>query len=135
MLPESLPTQWYWYLIPAYLTLWSIGFGLWNFVDGPGMFKQFNLGFEPRNHVGQFILKNSAARYLGIAIALLIGIWLLRSPEAALTALIARLLMDVLDLVAGLQTGTLENPTTGTIQSFLMFLGPNILTIILLLVL
>ena len=132
MFPETLPTQWWWYLIPAYLTLWSIGFGIWNFVDGQGMFKQFQIDFQQTSAANEFVIKNSAARYLGIALALVIGIWLLSTPEAAFTALAARLLMDVLDWVAGLQTGILEKPVTGSIQSFLMFVGPNLLTIVLL---
>ncbi|MEM7799611.1 MAG: hypothetical protein AAF633_10510 [Chloroflexota bacterium] len=132
MLPDTLPSQWWWYLLPAYLTLWSIGFGIWNFVDGPGMFRQFKINFAGNTPADLFIIKNSAARYLGIAVALMVGIWVLRSPAAAFTALLARLLMDVLDWVAGLQTGILKNQLTGSIQAFLMFMGPGLLSIVLL---
>lgn len=133
--PDSMPSQWWWYLLPAYLTLWSVGFGLWNFVDGQGMFKQFGIDFTVNSPVKSFILKNSAARYLGIALALIIGVWLVRTPTAALTALAARLLMDILDWVAGLQTGILDKPLTGSLQSFLMFVGPGLVSIILLFIL
>ena len=96
------------------------------------MFKQFQIDFQQTSAADEFVIKNSAARYLGIALALVIGIWLLSTPEAAFTALAARLLMDVLDWVAGVQSGILEKPVTGSIQSFLMFVGPNLLTIVLL---
>ena len=118
----SLP--WWWYILPAYLSIWSLVFGIWNFVDGTGMFKAFKINFKSQSVVDAFIIKNSAARYLGIAAALILGIWVFQTSEAVLTALIARLAMDALDLIAGLQTGLLEKPIPGAIQSSGMFLAP-----------
>lgn len=127
--PAELTVPIWWYLFPLYLTGWSLIFGSWNFVNGQGMFKSFGMEFEVNTPVDEFILKNSAARYLGIGAALLVGVWLIGTPSAIFTALIARLVMDILDLVSGLQTGTIGNPVTGTIQSFLMFLLPNLIAI------
>jgi len=134
MFPAELSVEWWWYLFPGYLTIWSIIFGSWNFINGQAMFKAFKIEFDVSSIADAFVVKNSAARYLGIAAAMVVGIWLIGTPEAIFTALIARLVMDILDLVAGLQTGLLENRVTGTIQSFLMFLLPNLIALTLILV-
>lgn len=75
-----------------------------------------------------FIMLNSAGRYIALAIALIFGIWVFRSFFSILTALLARLGMDVLDLIVGLKTEIIAD-FTGVIQSFLMFLLPNIISI------
>lgn len=134
MFPSELSVAWWWYLFPAYLTIWSVVFGSWNFINGQAMFKAFKINFEVNSVADNFVVKNSAARYLGIAAAMIVGIWLIGTPEAIFTALIARLVMDILDLVAGLQTGLLENRVTGSIQSFIMFLLPNLIALILIFV-
>jgi len=127
--PETLAVNWWWYLLVGYLTIWSLGFGLWNFVNGQAMFKAFQIEFDVKNGVDEFIIKNSAARYLGIATALIVGVWLIGTPETAFVALMARLVMDIGDWIAGLQTGMLDNVVTGTLQSFAMFLAPNLIAI------
>ena len=71
---------------------------------------------------------NSAGCYIAIAVAMVVGIWMLRSFNSILTALLARLGMDILDLVVGLQTGIIID-VTGIVQSFLMFLLPNLISI------
>jgi hypothetical protein len=71
---------------------------------------------------------NSAGRYIALGVAMVLGIWIFRSYSSILTVLIARLSMDVLDLVAGLQAGIITD-ATGVIQSFLMFLLPNLISI------
>lgn len=127
--PLTLP--WWWYILPAYLTVWSFVFATWNFFDGAAMFKAFKIDFSITSTADAFIIKNSAARYLGITAALIVGVFLFRTPEAIVTALVARFVMDVFDLVAGLQTGLLEKPVTGIMQSVAMFLAPNAIALIL----
>ncbi len=129
MFPAELSVQWWWYLLPGYLTIWSIIFGSWNFINGQAMFKAFKIEFDVSSIADSFIVKNSAARYIGIAAAMIVGIWLIGTPETIFTALVARLVMDIFDLIAGLQTGLLENKVTGSIQSFLMFILPNLIAI------
>lgn len=115
----------WWFILPAYLTLWSLGFSLYNFIDGNGMMEAFGID---TGGASDFIMLNSAGRYIAIAIAMLVGIWVFRTYHSILTALIARLSMDVLDLVAGLQTGTVQG-ASGGFQSFMMFLLPSIISI------
>ncbi|MEM9528725.1 MAG: hypothetical protein AAGA31_19075 [Bacteroidota bacterium] len=119
----NLPT--WWYILPAYLTLWTLSFSLYNFFDGNGMMEAFGID---TGGASDFIMLNSAGRYVALAVAMIVGIWVLRTFSAILTALLARLSMDILDLVAGLQAEVITD-ATGVIQSFLMFLLPNLLTI------
>ena len=122
----KLSIKWWWYLLPAYLTLWSVTFSLWNLLDGPGMMTSFGID---TGGASAFIMLNSAARYVAIAIGMVIGIWIFRTFHAILLALIIRLIMDLLDLYAGLQAGVIED-ISGVIQSGLMFLAPNIISIL-----
>ena len=78
-----------------------------------------------------FIMLNSAARYVAIAVTMMVGIWIFRTYQSILTALIARLVMDVLDLYAGLEAEIIQG-AAGVVQSLLMFLLPNLLAILLL---
>ena len=71
-----------------------------------------------------FIMLNSAARYVAIAAAMILGIWVFRTFASILTALCTRLVMDLLDLVVGLQTGLIAD-WTGVAQSMALFLVPN----------
>ncbi len=119
-------------MLPVYLTAWSLAFGIWGFVDGAAMFDSFSIPAHSTTMHDQFILQNSAARYLGIAAALVVGIFVFRTRGSIVTALAARGVMDILDLVAGLRTGLLEAPVWGVFQSFAMFLLPNLLAIALL---
>lgn len=115
----------WWFILPAYLTLWTIGFSLFNFIDGNAMMDAFGID---TGGASDFIMLNSAGRYIALGVAMVLGIWIFRSYSSILTALIARLSMDVLDLVAGLQAGIITD-ATGVIQSFLMFLLPNLISI------
>lgn len=119
----SLP-KW-WYILPAYLTLWSVCFSLYNFIDGNGMMEAFGID---TGGASDFIMLNSAGRYMALALAMVFGIWVFRTFYSILTALLARLSMDVLDLIAGLQAGIITD-ATGVIQSLLMFLLPGLLSI------
>ncbi len=119
----------WWYLIPGYLTLWSLVMASWNFADGPGMFRRFGLELSVVTDADRFNIKSSAARYLGIAAALAIGIFAVDSVAAAATALIARLVMDVGDLVGGVQTNQFENVATGVAQSLTMFILPGVVAL------
>ncbi len=119
----SLPT--WWYLLPAYLTLWTVSFSLYSFFDGHGMMEAF--GIETGG-ASDFIMLNSAGRYIALAVALTTGIWIFRTFSSILTALLTRLSMDTLDLIAGLQTGIITD-ATGVLQSFVMFLLPNLISI------
>lgn len=124
----KLKLKWWWYILPAYLTLWTVAFSLWNLTDGNGMMEAFGVdtgGASP------FIMLNSAGRYVSIAIAMVLGIWVFKTFHTILLAIIVRLVMDVLDLGIGLQTGLIDG-VVGVIQSFLMFLIPNIISILLL---
>ena len=125
---QSIRLPWWWYIIPAYLTLWTVGFSIWSYADGHGMMDAF--GIET-GAVTDFIMLNSAGRYLALGAAMVLGIWVFRSYFSILTALLARLTMDVMDLAAGLQSGVIQD-ANGVIQSFLMFLLPNLIAIFLL---
>ena len=124
----KLQMKWWWYIIPAYLTLWTLGFSIWNLIDANGMMEAFGVD---TGGASDFILLNSASRYFAIAIGMVLGIWVFREFHSALTVLIIRLTMDVLDLYSGLQAGLITD-ASGIIQSLLMFLIPNIITILLL---
>ena len=115
----------WWFIIPAYLTLWSIGFSSYNYFDGNGMMEAFGID---TGGASDFIMLNSAGRYLAIAAGMVIGIWFFRTYSSIMTALLIRLVMDVLDLVVGLQVGIITD-ATGIIQSLLMFILPNLITI------
>ena len=116
----------WWYLLPGYLTIWSLVMGTWNFIDGAGMFARFGIDLSIETDADRFALMNSAARYLGIAAALVIGVFLVDAVAAAATALLARLTMDVLDLVAGIRARQFDNLATGVAQSTAMFLAPGL---------
>ena len=119
---QAAPMPWLW-LIPAiYLAAWSTVFGIWSFVDGAGVFRAFGLEMAG----DPFVLMNSGARYLGIAAALLLALWL-RHPVAVITALAARLVMDLGDVAAGLRAGLLDPLWAGLAQSAAMFLIPGAL--------
>nr|WP_299344404.1 hypothetical protein [Allomuricauda sp.] len=120
---QKLPV--WWYIIPAYLTAWTMIFSIYGYFDGAGMMKAF--GINPGNG-NEFILLNSAGRYFALGIAMILGIWVFRTFHSILTALFARFAMDVIDLVAGLQTNIITD-FTGVVQSCLMFLLPNLITI------
>lgn len=120
----------WWYLLPGYLTLWSLTMGAWNFVDGEGMFARFGIDLSIEHDADRFGLKSSAARYLGIAAALVVGVFLVDAVAAAATALIARLTMDVLDLVGGLQTRQFDNVPVGIAQSVTMFIAPGVISLV-----
>jgi len=115
----------WWFILPTYLTLWTLIFSLYNLIDGNGMMETFNID---TGGASDFIMLNSAGRYLALAIAMIFGIWIFRTYNSILTALLARLTMDILDLYAGLQTGVIID-ASGIIQSFLMFLLPNFISI------
>ena len=118
-----LPT--WWFILPSYLTLWSIGFSLYNFFDGNGMMQAFGID---TGGASDFIMLNSAGRYVALAIGMILGIWIFRTFSSLLLTLLVRLSMDVLDLIAGLQTGVIID-SMGVVQSFLMFLIPNLVSI------
>ena len=124
----KLKLKWWWYILPAYLTLWTVGFSLWNLMDGEGMMTAFNVD---TGGASSFIMLNSAARYVAIAVGMILGIWVFVTYTSIMTALATRLTMDLIDLYAGLQAGIITD-TTQVIQSLLMFLIPNIISIILL---
>lgn len=109
-----------WLLPTAYLALWSLVMGGWSFVDGEGLFRAFGLDLTG----DPFVMMNSGARYLGVAAALTVAvIW--RHPVAVLTALAARFVMDLGDVVAGLATGMLDPVVTGLVQSAVLFFIPT----------
>jgi len=119
----TIPT--WWFIIPAYLTLWSLVFSTYNYVDGNGMMEAFGIN---TGGASDFIMLNSAGRYIALALAMVLGIWVFRTYHSILTALYTRLTMDGLDLVVGLQTGIITDGS-GVVQSFLMFLAPNLISI------
>ena len=119
----SLP-KW-WVIFPAYLTLWTVGFSLYSYIDGNGMMEAFGID---TGGASDFIMLNSAGRYLALAVAMVVGIWIFRTFHSILTALLARLSMDIMDLVAGIQVGVISD-FSGVLQSFLMFLLPNLIAI------
>jgi len=120
--------KWWWYLLPAYLTLWSIVFSCWNLIDGNGMMEAFGID---TGGASEFIMLNSASRYVAIAIGMIVGIWVFKTFHSILTALIIRLTMDLLDLYSGLQAEIIQYPS-GVIQSIGMFILPNAISILLL---
>ncbi|WP_462252497.1 hypothetical protein [Ekhidna sp.] len=122
----KLKLKWWWYILPAYLTLWSIGFSLWNLFDGEGMMVAFGID---TGGASDFIMLNSASRYVAIGVGMIIGIWIFRTYSSILTVLIIRFVMDVLDLYSGLQADIIQD-ISGVVQSLLMFLIPNLLAII-----
>ena len=75
-----------------------------------------------------FIMLNSAARYVAIAVGMVFGIWIFRTFHSILTVLLVRLVMDALDLYSGLVSGLIDNQT-GVMQSCIMFIFPNIFAI------
>ncbi|MGX9355058.1 hypothetical protein ACS3SW_07825 [Roseobacteraceae bacterium S113] len=79
---------------------------------------------QPILRTGPSITLTSAARYLAIGVAMIPDIWVLGSKASIITPLAAWLVMDMLDLVAGLQIGLIAGPG-GIARSFAMFLGPN----------
>ncbi|MEO0571745.1 MAG: hypothetical protein AAF039_08570 [Bacteroidota bacterium] len=124
----TIKLPFWWFVLPAYLTLWTLAFSIYSFVDGNEMMQAFGIDTEGAS---DFIMLNSGGRYVALAMAMLLGIWVFRTYRAILIALLARLTMDVLDLYAGLQTGIIAD-ITGVVQSFLMFLLPNLISILLL---
>ena len=126
-----LKLKWWWYIAPAYLTLWTVAFSLWSLIDGNGMMAAFGVD---TGGASDFIMFNSGARYVAIAVAMVLGIWVFGTFASILTVLVTRLTMDVLDLVAGLQTGLITD-ATGVAQSLAMFLLPGAFAIISLIVL
>ncbi len=122
----SLPA--WWFILPAYLTLWSLAFSFWNLADGEGMMKAFTI---ETGGASEFIMLNSASRYVAIAMGMVVGIWVFKTLKSILTALIIRLVMDILDLYSGIATEVIVE-LSGVFQSLLMFLIPNLISIILL---
>ena len=120
--------KWWWFILPAYLTLWSVAFSAWNLLDPNGMMESFGID---TGGASDFIMLNSAARYVAISVAMILGIWWFRTYYSILTSLFARLTMDLLDLYAGIQADIIQD-FTGVLQSFLMFLLPNLITMFLL---
>ena len=102
----------------------------WTFVDGEGLFEAFGIEVSVATQGDEFVLANSGARYLGIAAALIVGIFVVNSAAAALTALTARLVMDVGDVVAGIRTDQFDNVGVGVAQSAAMFLAPSVISIV-----
>ena len=125
---NKLQLKWWWHILPAYLTLWSIGFSIWNLVDANGMMTSFGID---TGGATDFILLNSASRYVAIAVAMVLGIWVFRTFQTIMMALIVRLTMDALDLYSGLQAGVIES-VSGVFQSAVMFLFPSLISIFLL---
>ena len=119
----------WWYILPSYLTLWTVFFSFYALIDGNGMMQAFGINTGGGS---DFIMLNSAGRYVALGIAMILGIWVLRTYHTIITVLIARLVMDIIDLSAGIKTDIIED-INGVLQSFLMFLLPNIITIVLLL--
>ena len=118
----------WWYILPSYLTFWTVAFSLYNIIDGNGMMETFKID---TGGASEFIMLNSAGRYMALGVAMILGVWVFRTYHAILTVLIARLTMDLVDLAAGLQTGIIED-LSGILQSFFMFILPNLLTLFLL---
>ena len=65
----------------------------------------------------EFVPANSGARYLGVAAALIVGVFVVDSAGAAFTALTARLVMDLGDVVAGVRTDQFDSVALGIAQS------------------
>lgn len=124
----KLKIKWWWYILPAYLTLWSAGFSLWNLMDANGMMESFGID---TGGATEFIMLNSASRYVAIALGMVLGIWIFRTFHSMLLALLVRLSMDILDLYSGLQAEIITD-FSGVLQSLTMFLLPGVLSIFLL---
>jgi|GEM_PF-1545263 len=116
----------WWYIAPAYLTLWTVIFSIWSFLDGEAMMENFGMD---TGGASSFIMLNSAARYIAISVGMILGIWVFKTYHSILLALLIRLTMDVFDLIAGLQSGVFED-VMGIIQSLIMFIIPNVFAII-----
>jgi len=121
-----LQLKWWWYLLPGYLTLWTVFFSIWSLLDGYGMMEAFQVD---TGGASEFVMLNSAARYFAIAVAMILGIWVFGTYQSILTALLTRFTMDMLDLYAGWQTGLVQDPV-GVAQSLLMFLLPNLIAMV-----
>ena len=115
----------WWFVFPGYLTLWTVIFSVYSYLDGNGMMLQFGID---TGGATDFIMLNSAGRYLAIAVGMLVGIWIFRSYYSILTALAVRFCMDIMDLVIGIQTDVIQD-MAGIVQSLLMFLLPGALAI------
>ena len=120
----------WWYVLPGYLTVWSLVNGSWTFLDGEGLFDAFGIDITVATPGDEFVLANSGARYLGVAAALLVGVFLIDSAAAALAALSARLVMDVGDVIAGISTDQFDNVALGLVQSAVLFFVPTIVSIV-----
>ncbi|MEM8618851.1 MAG: hypothetical protein AAGF73_03935 [Actinomycetota bacterium] len=120
----------WWYLLPGYLTVWSLVNGAWTFIDGEGLFDAFGIDVTVATTGDEFVLANSGARYLGIGAALVVGIFVVNSAAAAFTALAARLVMDVGDVVAGARTDQFDDVALGVAQSAALFLIPSTISIV-----
>lgn len=123
---QSLKLPVGWNILPAYLTLWSLVFSLYGLIDGNGMMENFGID---TGGASDFIMLNSASRYMAISISMIFGIWIIRTFGSILTALIARFVMDILDLYSGIVSGAIED-YQGVLQSFLMFLIPGLISLI-----
>lgn len=123
-------TSRWWYLLPGYLTVWSLVNGTWTFLDGQGLFDTFGIDITVVTPGDEFVLVNSGARYLGVAAALLVGVFVLDSAAAALTALVARLVMDVGDVIGGITTDQFDDVALGIAQSAILFLIPTTVSIV-----
>jgi len=95
----------WWFILPAYLTLWSLVFSFWSLTDGEGMMEAFRID---TGGASTFIMLNSASRYVAIALGMVLGIWVFKTYSSILTALLIRFVMDALDLHSGLQAGVIE---------------------------
>lgn len=120
----------WWYLLPGYLTIWSLVNGTWTFFDGEGLFDAFGIDITVMTTGDEFVLVNSGARYLGVAAALVVGVFIFDSAAAALTALTARLVMDVGDVIGGITTDQFDNIPVGLAQSTILFFAPTITSIV-----
>ncbi|MEM7342066.1 MAG: hypothetical protein AAF467_25725 [Actinomycetota bacterium] len=120
----------WWYVLPGYLTIWSLVNGTWTFLDGEGIFSAFGIDVTVATSGDEFVLANSGARYLGVAAALVVGVFVVDSAAAALAALCARLVMDVGDVIAGLSTEQFDNVALGLGQSAVLFLIPGLVSIV-----
>ena len=111
----------WWFIYPTLLAIWSTVFGAWPLFDGDAAFAAFGLDVS----ADTFIYQLYGARYLSIAFALWLGLWIFRTPAAILTAWLARIVTDAIDLIAGLSSGAISG--AGAFQSVIMFLGPELI--------
>lgn len=129
-LEGSIRARRWWYLLPGYLTLWSLVNGTWTFFDGEGLFNAFGIDITVATSGDEFVLVNSGARYFGVAAALVVGVLVLDSAAAAVTALAARLVMDVGDVIGGLATDQFDNVALGLVQSAILFFIPTVVSMV-----